>query len=153
MKRVAAVMSLCVYAWPIVSAAQDFDFKGVVVGAKVATVDIEQRLGITCATSGGNQSCSGKTTMMSLPAEVHVDLLAGSVARMDVFYERFLFDAADKALKEKYGQPYGRKNTMVVWRNTRGDLVILQRDGLLSFTSITDQKKNEQEVRKMKKDF
>jgi hypothetical protein len=151
MKRVAAVMSLCVL--PIVSAAQDFEFKGVVVGAKVATADIEQRLGIKCATSGGDQSCSGQTTMMSLPAEVHVDLLAGSVARMDVFYERFLFDAADKALKEKYGQPYVRKNTMVVWRNTRGDLVILQRDGLLSFTSITNQKKNEQDVRKMRKDF
>lgn len=91
--------------------------------------------------------------MMSLPATVSVDILRGSVGRMDVFFNRILFDEAAKSLKEKYGQPFRQQSAMTVWRNKRGDLVILERSGLLSYSSIEHQQTNAEEVKRLKKDF
>jgi hypothetical protein len=141
------------YLLPALSLAQSFDFKGIALGARPPTAEIERQLGIKCSKSDGDQACYGTSTMMSLPATVSVDILAGSVARMDVFFNRILFDEAAKSLKEKYGRPFRQQSAMIVWRNKRGDLVILERSGLLSYSSIEHQQANAEAVKKLKKDF
>lgn len=138
---------------PGLSLAQSFDFKGVVLGARTPISVIEQKLGIKCNRPDGDQACAGNSTMMSLPAKVYVDLLAGSIARMDITFDPLLFDEAAKSLSQRYGQPFRQRASMFVWRNKRGDLVILERNGLLSFSSIEQQRKTDEAVREMKKDF
>jgi hypothetical protein len=151
LKRLFTGAFLC--ALPALALAQSFEFKGIVVGTRIPTAAIEKNLGITCRAAEGNQACSGNSTMMSLPAKVYIDILAGAVARIDVSYAPLLFTEAAKSLNQRYGPPFRTNTAMHTWRNKRGDLVILQRDGLLSFSSAEEQRKTDQTVREMKKDF
>ena len=133
--------------------AQTFEFKGVSLGTIVPTAVIEQKLGVVCRKPEGDQACSGETTLLSLPAKVYLDILNGAVARIDISFQPMLFVETAKSLNEKYGRPFREKRGLITWRNKRGDLVILEQEGLLSYSSIEDQVKTNAAVHNMKKDF
>lgn len=109
-----------------VAGAQDFEFKGLVLGSKSSVQALEGEHSLKCDTAHRSQygiQCRGASTFLGQKGALEVDLSNQEViTRINVRYESNLLKYKDmrKSFYEKFGRPQRQSGYTDEWRKGQG---------------------------------